>query len=87
MKNKDIAVLVGIGILATIISAIIAGAIFGGTKNHNLSAPTVEVIDSSFPDVKHDSNYTSFFNQNALDPTQLIKIGSSQNQQPFSTSQ
>jgi hypothetical protein len=85
MKNKDIAVLACIGILAAVISAVIAGAVFGGPQNHNLKAPVVEAINNTFPDVKNDSNYKAFFNDKALDPTQLIKIGVSQNQQPFSS--
>jgi energy-converting hydrogenase Eha subunit A len=84
MKQKDIAVLVGIGLIAAIISAIISGSIFNSPKQH-VKAPSVTAISSTFPDVKNDSEYKKFFNDKAIDPTQLIKIGASQNQQPFSS--
>jgi hypothetical protein len=45
--------------------------------------PVVEKIPSSLPDVKNDSNYNSFINSNALDPTQPVQIGNTQNKNPF----
>jgi energy-converting hydrogenase Eha subunit A len=84
MKSKDLTVLVVIGLIAAIISAIISGSIFNPPKK-NMTVPDVTAINSTLPDVKNDSNYKKFFNSQAIDPTQLIKIGASQNQQPFSS--
>jgi energy-converting hydrogenase Eha subunit A len=73
MKQKDIIVLVAIAFFAMIISSILANAIFSSSKHRNLKVPVVSSDDS----------LKSIFNDQALDPTQLIKIGTSQNQAPF----
>jgi hypothetical protein len=86
MKQKDIAILAGIGLIAAIISAVVAGKIFTSPSSRSTKVPVVAPISSTFPDVKNDSQYKTFFNSNGLDPTQLIKISPSQNQQPFSNS-
>jgi hypothetical protein len=83
MKQKDIAVLVGIAFFAMILSSILANAIFSSAKHHNLKVPVVQKISSDFPQVSSDENLKAVFNEQALDPTQLIKIGTSQNQAPF----
>jgi ABC-type uncharacterized transport system permease subunit len=83
MKQKDIIVLVAIAFFAMIISSILANAIFSSSKHRNLKVPVVQVISSDFPQVSSDDSLKSIFNDQALDPTQLIKIGTSQNQAPF----
>jgi len=70
--------------ISAIFSFILAGKIFSGSKKHNLKAPEVQTITSTFPDIKNDSSYSSVFNSNALNPTQLIQIGTSQNPSTFS---
>jgi hypothetical protein len=70
-------------IVATVFSSIVASKIFNSTSKHNLKAPEVQTIDSNFPDVKNESSYSSFFNEKALDPTQLIQIGTNQNLSTF----
>ncbi len=87
MKQKDILTVVGAGVIAAIISMIIAGTILNSTTAHSVKVPIVSPISSDFPDIAHDSQYKVIFNDKALDPTQLIKIGTSQNQQPFNNSQ
>jgi hypothetical protein len=83
MKQKDILALVVIGIVATVFSSIIASKIFSSSSQHKLKAPTVQAIDSSFPDIKNDTAYKGVFNNNALDPSQLIQIGTNQNLSSF----
>lgn len=87
MKRKDILAIVGAGLIAAVISVIIAGAIFNSKTARSVKVPVVSPISSDFPDIVHDSKYKIIFNDKALDPTQLIKIGTSQNQQPFNGSQ
>jgi hypothetical protein len=87
MKQKDILTLVIIGFFAAIFSTVLAGKIFNSSGNHNLKIPVVQVVDGNFPQVQTDSTYQAFFNDKALDPTQLIKIGTSQNDKPFSGGQ
>jgi hypothetical protein len=83
MKQKDIPILIVIVIIAAVFSSIIAHAIFGSTKNHNLKVPVVQPISNEFPHFDNDNNYKSIFNEQALDPTQLIKIGTSPSTTPF----
>jgi hypothetical protein len=82
MKQKDIVVLATIVVVAAVFSAIVSGKVFN-SPSHKLKAPEVKPISANFPDIKNDSNYKSFFNERALDPTQLIQIGTSQNATPF----
>ncbi|HEX5448049.1 MAG TPA: hypothetical protein VFW90_02505 [Candidatus Saccharimonadales bacterium] len=83
MKNKNLALMVIVAVFAAIISFVVSGAIFGSPQKNPIKVPVVTKISSDFPDVNNDSTYTSFFNQNALDPTQLITIGGSGNDAPF----
>lgn len=85
MLRKDIAILVGIGLIAAIISSFVSGAIFNSGKARSTKVPIVSPITSTFPDIANDSDYKTVFNDKALDPTQLIKIGTSQNPQPFNS--
>ncbi len=87
MKQKDILVLVPVSIVAAVLSMIISGAIFNSSGARSVKVPVVMPITGTFPDIQNDSQYKAFFNSKALDPTQLIKIGPSHNQQPFSSSQ
>ena len=82
MKGKDLALIATFGIIAAIISFIVASSVFkppaGSTK-----VPNVMAIDPNFPDVKNDSSYNTIFNSNALDPTQPVQIGNQNNNVPF----
>lgn len=83
MKRKDILVIAAVGFIAAIFSFVLSGAIFGSPKSNPIKVPVVHKIDSSFPVVQNDSQYTSFFNDKALNPTELIQIGGTGNNQPF----
>lgn len=72
-----------VGFVAIIISFVVSGAIFGNAKKNAIKVPVVTPISSTFPLPQTDNNYKSFFNSNALDPTQLIQIGNNNNQVPF----
>lgn len=72
--------------IAIIISSILSNAIFNPSKKRSASIPVVQPISSSFPDVKSDPTYNTIFNSQALDPTQLIQIGTSQSNTPFNSS-
>ena len=87
MKQKDYMTLGIIIFIATIFSVILSGKIFSSTKNHDLKAPEVQEISSQFPDIKNDPAYNTVFNNNALNPTQLIQIGTNQNPATFNSSE
>lgn len=83
MQRKELVTMGAVAVVAAIISFIIAGALFNSPKKHNATAPNVKVITTSFPDVKNDPNYNFYLNPAALDPTQPIQIGNTQNTTPF----
>jgi|APCry1669189000_1035189.scaffolds.fasta_scaffold195468_1 hypothetical protein len=80
MKQKDIALVVVIGLIGAIFSLIVSNSIFSSPKNRNVQVEVVEPITSSF--AKPDSR---FYNPTAFDPTRVIIIGQNANQDPFSS--
>lgn len=81
MKQKDMMVLIFVGIIAAVLAFVVSNQIFK-TGHKNLSAPSVEAINPSLPDVRNQSDYKLIFNSQALDPTQPIQIQGN-NSQPF----
>lgn len=83
MRRKDIVSVIFIAGVAGLISMVISSALFNSDKARKQKAPVVEKIDATFPDVVNDTNYNSFLNAQALDPTQPVQIGNNQNNQLF----
>ncbi|MBA3757872.1 hypothetical protein H0X09_03335 [Candidatus Saccharibacteria bacterium] len=83
MKQKEFLLIAVIVIVSAVISSIAANAIFNSSDQRKEKVAVVEPISSKFPPVQNDSDYQAFFNPNAINPTQLIKIGTSQNTTPF----
>lgn len=83
MRSKDKALYFGVALVAVIVSLIVARALFGSPGKRNLTAPTVESVSNSLPDVNNDPNYNHFLNAHALDPALPVSIGNSQNRVPF----
>lgn len=77
MKQKDITVILVAGIVSAVFSLVLSQALFGA-KSKNMTAEVVDPISSEFkePDKK-------VFNDNSVNPTQLIRIGDSNNSSPF----
>ncbi len=78
MKKNDIAIIVGVAIVAGIFSYAVASFIFGGDKQYKLDAPEVQAITADFqsPDKK-------YFNKESLDLTKDITVQINTNNQPF----
>jgi hypothetical protein len=83
MKKKDLIIVGGVAFIAALISFVASSAIFGSPKKNPVKVPVVQPISSSFPSPQTDDNYKKFFNENALNPTQLIQIGGNNNKTPF----
>lgn len=84
MKQKDSKLmLIVVAAITAVISLIISSAIFSSPKHHDLTAPVVQPLSSTFPDIKNDPNYNTFLNDKALDPTQPVQVGNTQNNAPF----
>ncbi len=85
MKRKDIAVLIGVGVITGFISLIIASILFSVPKKQSSKVPAVDTITTSLPDIKNDPSYQPIFNSNAYDPAQPVQIGNTQNNTPFNS--
>jgi len=82
-KQKELALVIGVAVFAALFSFILSDALFGSPKKHPIKVPVVDKISPSFPDVKNDPSYKTIFNDQALNPTQLIQIGNNNNTTPF----
>ncbi|PJE65025.1 hypothetical protein COU91_03805 [Candidatus Saccharibacteria bacterium CG10_big_fil_rev_8_21_14_0_10_47_8] len=87
MKKKDLTLIVGVVIVSCIFSIVLSNVALGPYKKQVIKVPVVQKISSSFPSPQADSEYKSFFNEQAINPTQLIKIGDKSNTAPFNESQ
>lgn len=78
MKKNDIAAVVLIVMLATVISFIVASTVVGTPQNDPVQVEEVTPIQEGFP--APDSRV---FSKDAIDPTVDIKGGSGNSSQPF----
>lgn len=78
MKQKDLALILIVVFISAMLSFVASNFFFASPKNRQEKVPTVEPITADFqqPDKK-------YFNSDSIDPTQIIKIGDSSNNQPF----
>jgi hypothetical protein len=82
MKQKDIAMIIVVVFISGVLSFVVSDMLFGKPAERQQKAEVVDVITSDFslPSEK-------YFNQNSIDPTQLIQIGDTNNPNPFANSQ
>jgi hypothetical protein len=80
MKKSDLALLALIVSLTLVVSFLVVKAVFGEAKNDTTK---VEKADSISSTVVLPS--PSIFNHDAINPTVVIQIGNSGNQQPFTS--
>lgn len=83
MKKREWILIGGVAIIAAVISLLVSDSIFGSPKKHPILVPEVEKISSDFPKPQTDDQYKTFYNQEAFNPTQIIKIGGQGNTEPF----
>jgi len=81
MKQKDIAMILIVVFVAGIASFFISKLLFTGGTNRNLEVEIVQPITAEFD--PGDERYAKFFNEQALNPTSLIRIGDTDNKKPF----
>lgn len=78
MKQKDIAVIIAVAGVSTVIAFVLAGFAFGTPKHRQAEVQVLDSISADFP--TPDKKY---FNPNSVDPTQTVQIGDTNNAQPF----
>ena len=78
MKQKDIALITVVIILSGFLSLLLMNYVFGGARSKPTKVIIVEKIPTDFPSVEK-----RYFNENSINYTQLIQIGSNENPKPF----
>ncbi|MGF7228511.1 MAG: hypothetical protein ACQR33_00815 [Candidatus Saccharibacteria bacterium] len=78
MKQKDIALIIIIVFISGIASFFISNLLFASPSNRQQKVEVVEAITPDFP-----TPSSKYFNNQSIDPTQLIQIGNSTNPDPF----
>ncbi len=78
MKQKDIALIAVIGFVALVAGLLLSNMVFSSSSKRTMKKDVVTAITTDFkePDKK-------YFNENSVDPTQIIRIGEDTNQTPF----
>jgi hypothetical protein len=80
MKQKDWILIIVVVFISGIVSFVLSNYLFASPKNRQEKVEVVEPITADFKIPKADDKY---FNAQAIDPTQIIKIGDNNNNQPF----
>ena len=80
MKQKDIALIIAIAAVAGIASFVVSGFLFVTPANRQQQVEVAPSISTTFT-----LPSTTYFNRSAIDPTQTIQIGGSNNPAPFSS--
>lgn len=78
MKQKDISLIIIVAFISAVLSLIICNLFITSPKNRQEKVEVVKPISAEF---KEPNN--KYFNENSIDPTQLITIGNDTNNQPF----
>jgi hypothetical protein len=85
MKQKDLALLIGVAFFTAIIGFVFSSVTFKTPHTRSTKVPIAGTISTNFPDIKNDPSYNTIFNTNAVDPAVPLNASQSQNNQPFST--
>lgn len=78
MKQKDIALIIAVAGISTIIAFALGNFLFGGAKARSTSISVVDSVSNQFPDTD-----THYFNSQSINPTRNIQIGTNNNPKPF----
>lgn len=79
MKKKDITLVAVVVIFSSVFAIVISNFIFTEPEDQAQTVERVEVITSEFNEPSND-----YFNEDSINPTKLIRIGDSDdNQSPF----
>jgi hypothetical protein len=78
MKQKDVALVIMVVGIAAFVSFFASGLLFQSGDKREQKAEVVDVITTDFQPPSD-----KYFNEDSIDPTQLIKIGGNNNENPF----
>lgn len=78
MKRKDILTIAVVVIVSGGLSLILSSIFISSPKKHTTKVEVVQKITSDFPEPNK-----KYFNEQSINPTQLITIGNNANTKPF----
>jgi hypothetical protein len=78
MKQKDLPIILIVVFVSAVLSFFLSRLLFASSSSRQQSVDVVQSISPTFP-----TPDTSYFNSNAVDPTQLIQVGTNNNANPF----
>ncbi|HSW75403.1 MAG TPA: hypothetical protein VLG16_06080 [Candidatus Saccharimonadales bacterium] len=78
MKQKDIALIIVIVFISAVASFFLSNLLFASPQNRQQEVEVVEPISANFP-----TPNSKYFNNQSINPTELIQIGNSTNPNPF----
>lgn len=85
MKKNDLALIIGIVVVAGTFSIIFSSLVIN-PKRTDQKVPVVDPISAEFPNVQEDEDLKIIFGPKAINPSLQIKIGE-QNKDPFKAPQ
>lgn len=78
MKQNDIALILVIGFISAVVAVAVSSLTIGSKSNRQQQVEVVDKISDQFTQPSKQ-----YFNENSVDPTQIIRIGGNTNQQPI----
>jgi hypothetical protein len=81
MKQKDLPIIIVVVFISAVLSFFASRLLFASASSRQQQVDVAQPISATFP--TPDSSY---FNSNAVDPTQLIQVGTNNNTNPFNGS-
>jgi energy-converting hydrogenase Eha subunit A len=78
MKQKDVLTLAVIAIISGALSFVISSTFLTSSSNRSQQVEVVEKLNTNF---ERPSN--EYFNESAINPTQIIEIGPNESTEPF----
>jgi hypothetical protein len=78
MKQKDLPIIIVVVFISAVLSFFLSRSLFASGSSRQQQVDVAQSISAAFP--TPDSSY---FNSNAVDPTQLIQVGTNNNTNPF----
>lgn len=79
MKQKDILIIVAVAIFGVIVALILSNMIFVNAKAKSQEVEKIDAITAEFK----DEAVKKYVNSEAVNPSQLIEVGQTDNKDPF----
>jgi hypothetical protein len=81
MRQKDLPAILIVVFVSAVLSFFASRFLFASASSRQQQVDIVQPISATFP-----APDTTYFNSNAVDPTQLIQVGTNNNTNPFNGS-